>query len=328
MLLLTARKSWLDAIHMLGDPLISAMYWFAYISLELSALFLGISFLIGLITAYLPPNKVEHVLSKYGKGLFGNFLGSVFGGLLPFCSCSTIPALIGLINVGVPFRIAMSFLIASPLGVFNLAVISLFSVMFGPRIALLYIAFTFFGATFTGLLLEKFNLKSYLKKVRVVGGNNQIETDASEGGKLWKLKQKMSSSWAFTKSLYFRMIPYILIGVGIGAFIYGFVPEDLLSRYAGPSNPFSVPVAAAIGIPMYVRTETMIPICYAMTEKGVGIGTIMALIIGGAGASIPELMLLASIFKRKLLIAYVSSIFAIATLTGYVFNFLTSFLIP
>lgn len=313
---------------MLEDQLITAGYWFAYISLELSVLFLGISFLIGLITAYIPPNKVEHVLSKYGKGLFGNVLGSVFGGLLPFCSCSTIPALIGLINIGVPFRIAMSFLIASPLGVFNLAVISLFFVMFGPKIALLYIVFTFFGAIFAGWLLDKFGLKSYLRKVRVVGRHDEIETNTPKDGKRrGKLMQKMRSSWVFTKSLYFRMIPYILIGVGIGAFIYGFVPEDLLATYAGPSNPFAVPVAAAIGIPMYVRTETMIPICYVLTEKGVGIGTIMALIIGGAGASIPELTLLASIFKRKLLIAYIASIFAIATLTGYVFNFVVPFLI-
>ncbi|MDI9644510.1 MAG: permease [Candidatus Verstraetearchaeota archaeon] len=313
---------------MLEDQLIGAGYWFAYISLELSVLFLGVSFLIGLITAYIPPNKVEHILSKYGKGLFGNVLGSVFGGVLPFCSCSTIPALIGLINIGIPFRIAMSFLIASPLGVFNLAVISLFSVMFGPKIALLYIVFTFFGAIFAGWLLDKFGLKLYLKKVRIVGGHDEIEINTSEIGKRWKkLKQKMRSSWFFTKSLYFRMVPYILIGVGIGAFIYGFVPEDLLAIYAGSSNPFAVPVAAAIGIPMYVRTETMIPICYVLTEKGVGIGTIMALIIGGAGASIPELTLLASIFKRKLLIAYVASIFTIATLTGYIFNFLVPSLI-
>ncbi len=313
---------------MLEDQLISAGYWFAYIALELSVLFLGISFLIGLIAAYIPPKKVERALSKYGKGLFGNVLGSVFGGLLPFCSCSTIPALIGLINIGVPFRIAMSFLIASPLGVFNLAVFSLFFMMFGPKTALLYVAFTFFGATSAGWLLDKFGLKQYLKKVRVVGGHDETETSASEDGKRWgELKQKMSASWVFTKSLYFRMIPYLLIGVGIGAFIYGFVPEGLLTTYAGPSNPFAVPVAAIIGIPMYVRTETMIPISYVLTEKGVGIGTIMALIIGGAGASIPELALLASIFKRRLLIAYVAIIFAIATLTGYIFNFMTPFLI-
>ncbi len=313
---------------MLEDQLIAAGYWFIYISLELSLLFLCISFLIGLITAYLPPEKVESILSRYGKGIFGNALGSIFGGLLPFCSCSTIPALIGLINIGVPFRIAMSFLIASPLGVFNLVVISLFSVMFGSKVALLYIAFTFLGAVFAGWLLDKFGLKAHLKKVRVVGGHTDETATIPEGNGRWqKMKQKMRSSWYFTKDLYLRMIPYLLVGVGIGAFIYGFVPDDFLVTYAGPSNPFAVPVAAAIGIPMYVRTETMIPICYVLTEKGVSIGTIMALIIGGAGASIPELTLLASIFKKKLLIAYIITIFIIATLTGYIFNFLSPFII-
>jgi len=306
------------------DRLIEAGFWFLYISLELSILFLGISFLIGVITTYVPPQKVERVLSRYGRGVLGNTLGALFGGLLPFCSCSTIPALIGLLKVGVPFRIAMSFLIASPLGVFNMAVVSLFYVMFGLKVTVSYVAVTFIGAVVAGWALDRFGLREQLKRVKVVGDHEEVPVTVPEDATWWeRTKPKLSSSWDFTKDLYLRMVPYLLIGVGIGAFIYGFVPEGLLATYAGPSNPFAVPLAAALGIPMYVRTETMIPICYVLFEKGVGIGTLMALIIGGAGASIPELTMLASIFKKKLLAAYIITIFVVATVTGYLFNFLS-----
>lgn len=303
------------------DELTVAGYWFVYIALELSVLFLGISFLIGVLTAYITPQKVERILSKYGRGIVGNMLGALFGGLLPFCSCSTIPALIGLLKVGVPFRISMSFLIASPLGVFNIAVFSLFLVMFGTKVAIAYIAMTFIGAVISGFVLDSVGLKAQLKRVSVVGGNKEATAPAPLGASRWgRIKPKLTSSWSFTKDLYLQVLPYLLIGVGIGAFIYGFVPEGLLATYAGPSNPFAVPLAAALGVPMYVRTETMIPICSVLFEKGVGLGTLMALIIGGAGISIPEMTLLSAIFKRKLLAAYILTIFIIATLTGYLFN--------
>jgi len=305
----------------LWDQLIVTGYWFVYIALELSILFLGISFLIGVLTTYVSPNKVERILSKYGRGIIGNALGALFGGILPFCSCSTIPALIGLLKVGVPFRIAMSFLIASPLGVFNVAVFSLFFVMFGAKVAIMYVAVTFLGAVIAGFVLDKLGLKAQLKRVSVVGDHEEGTASVPFGAGMWsRIKPKLASSWGFTKDLYLQVLPYLIIGVGIGAFIYGFVPEGLLATYAGPSNPFAVPLAAALGVPMYVRTETMIPICYVLFEKGVGLGTLMALIIGGAGMSIPEMTLLSAIFKRTLLAAYVLTIFIIATLTGYLFN--------
>lgn len=119
-----------------------------------------------------------------------------------------------------------------------------------------------------------------------------------------------------------EVVPYLLLGAGIGAFIYEFIPQDLLSNFAGKSNILSVPIAAIVGIPMYIRTETMIPIAKILIDKGVGYGTMIALIIGGAGASIPELSLLGSIFKKKMMVAFVISIFLVAIITGYIFNFI------
>jgi uncharacterized membrane protein YraQ (UPF0718 family) len=119
-------------------------------------------------------------------------------------------------------------------------------------------------------------------------------------------------------------MPYLLIGAGIGAFIHGFVPTDLISRFAGPNNPFAIPVAAAIGVPIYIRAETMIPIGLALIEKGMSVGAVLALVIGGAGASIPELTLLSAIFEKKLLAAFVLTIFAIAVAAGYLANLLVT----
>ena len=300
-----------------------AAYWFVYIFLELSILLLVISFAISIVTYFITPVKVRRWMDKYSQGLAGNIIGTALGGLLPFCSCSTIPALIGLLNVGVPFRVAMSFLIASPLGVLNLVVISLFSTMFGTKIAIMYIVATFIAAVLAGIVLDKLGLASEVKDVEVRGIEEETiapRTNTANRWERWKpvLIRARDSAW----TLYKQMIPFLLVGVGVGAWIYGFVPTQFFVKYAGPQNPFAVPIAAAIGIPMYVRTETMIPICSALVKKGVGLGTVMALIIGGAGASIPELSLLAAIFKRKLFIAYIVTIFVIASIIGYSFNFL------
>jgi len=306
------------------DKLVETGYWFIYISLELTILFLVISFIIGVITSYVSPQRIKSVLERRGKGLLGNALGATLGGLLPFCSCSTIPMLVGLLNVGVPFRIAMSFLIASPLGVFSPVVISLFAALFGLRVALAYIVITFIAAVSAGMVLHWLGLADQTRKVAVTGGAENIDAIVvAEGGTRWqRIKPILSKSWNFTWGLYKRMLPFLLAGVAIGAFIHGFVPEGFLARYAGQSNPFAVPLAAAIGVPMYIRTSTLIPICAALVSKGVGLGTVMALIIGGAGASIPELGLLSGIFKKRLLIAYIITIFLIATIVGLLFNFL------
>ncbi|HQI81162.1 MAG TPA: permease [Deltaproteobacteria bacterium] len=115
---------------------------------------------------------------------------------------------------------------------------------------------------------------------------------------------------------------YLLLGAGIGAFIYGFFPQDLVVRLAGPGNPWSIPVAAAIGVPMYIRAETIIPISAALVGKGMGMGTVLALIIGGAGASIPELLILGSMFRKKLIVAFVANVFVVAIAAGYLVDLL------
>lgn len=316
------------------NSLATAGKFFGQISLELVVLFIGITFLVSLILQYVSSERTKAVLSGRRRGI-GNLLAAVFGGVTPFCSCSAVPMLMGLLNLGVPFGVAMSFLIASPLGVFNPAVLSLFGALFGPQVLIAYMGTTFFAAVLAGMALEALGLGAYVKKVRILGGAQGCcaqegccaEAVAISRQQSWWERNRPAFRLAASNAvgLFRQMVPYLLVGVAIGAFIYGFVPKEVLARVAGPDNPLAVPMAAIIGVPMYVRTETMIPIGFALTQKGVSVGAFMALVIGGAGASVPELAMLAGIFHRRLWLAYILTIFLIATFIGYLFNFILFF---
>lgn len=291
------------------NSLSQTLYFFFTIMAELAVLFIGISFLVGLLQEYVPETTIRRVLT--GRRGQGNILGASLGALTPFCSCSTIPITVGLLNAGAPFGATVSFLLASPL--LNPVILGLFLAMFGWRVTVIYALLCFILAVILGALWEKLGLAAYVKRVRVTGGHGGAE----DGGDLRaRLGRALSRAWAQFRGV----LPYLVIGVAVGAVIYGFVPAEWVARMAGPQNPLAIPVAAVIGIPLYIRVETMIPIGMVLLQKGMSLGAIMALIIGGAGASIPEVSLLASIFKPRLVTAFVLTILVVAALAGYAFN--------
>ena len=295
---------------MFWNNLAVAVNFFVEIAVELVVLFIGITFLVGLIQEYVPDETIKRALGGQHK-ILGSILGAGFGALTPFCSCSTIPMLLGMLNAGVPFAAAMAFLFASPL--LNPVIISMFIILLGWKVATLYFLVTFVAAVVIGLLLDSLGFANQVKSVAAVrsGCDCNQGTDA---------RSRMQRSARFALSLFRQLMPYLLIGAGIGAFIHGFVPTEIISRIAGPDNPLAVPVAAIIGIPIYIRAETMIPIGLALIEKGMSVGAVLALVIGGAGASIPELTLLSAIFEKKLLAAFLLAIFGIAVAAGYLAN--------
>ena len=297
---------------MFYDNLATAMSFFIEIAVELIVLFIGITFLVGLIQEYVPDETIKKALGGRHR-ILGSFLGAGFGALTPFCSCSTIPLLLGMLNAGVPFASAMAFLFASPL--LNPVIISLFIILLGWKITALYFSVTFLAAIVIGLMLDSLGFAAQVKSVAAVRGCCDCE-QAEDA------KSRVHRSARFAFSLFRQLVPYLLLGAGIGAFIHGFVPTELISSIAGSGNPFAVPVAAIIGVPIYIRAETMIPIGLALIEKGMSTGAVLALVIGGAGASIPELTLLSAIFKRKMLAAFVLTIITIAVAVGYLANWL------
>ena len=297
---------------MFFDNLATAMSFFIEIAVELIVLFIGITFLVGLIQEYVPDETIKRALGGRHR-ILGSFLGAGFGALTPFCSCSTIPLLLGMLNAGVPFASAMAFLFASPL--LNPVIVSLFILLMGWKITALYFAVTFLAAIVIGLMLDSLGFANQVKSVAAVRGC--CDCKPAEDA-----KSRVQRSARFAFSLFRQLVPDLLLGAGIGAFIHGFVPTEMISSIAGAGNPFAVPVAAIIGVPIYIRAETMIPIGLALIEKGMSTGAVLALVIGGAGASIPELTLLSAIFKRKMLAAFVLTIITIAVAVGYLANWL------
>lgn len=301
------------------ENLLSVGGTFLYLFGELFALFIAISFLVALLQIWVSKDRIKRLLTRPHK-VENAILGALLGSVTPFCSCSTIPVLVGLFKSGAPFSGAISFLMTSP--ILNPAIIALLLVFFGPLPTVVYALITFVFAICVGLLLDKLGFSRYVKNVNVSGGCGceDITWEKLEGT-FWQ-KQWQACKYAVKDAigLFKGVIGWLLLGAGIGAFIYGFVPTELLENFAGADNLWAIPLAAVIGIPMYIRVETMISIAGILMDKGVSAGIVIALILGGAGASIPEVSLLNSIFKKQMVVTFVLCIFLVAVGTGFAFT--------
>jgi len=328
-----------------------ALGMFAYLGVELTALFLVISFIVGVIQEFMPARRIQSILSsKSGKGYLS---AAILGGVTPFCSCSTIPMLTGLLKARAGFGPIITFLFTSPL--LNPIIIGLFLATFGLAVTLAYASIALVVSVGAGYLLEKMNFEKYVRPevfgdqpVDGCSGNAGAQeekispcepfvtcgesSDCTEPEGVVNVNCDGSASietvsnnrwariWKETWSQFTKVLPYLLVGIAIGAFTYGFIPADLIAQYAGADNPFAIPLAAVIGVPLYLRAEAVIPLSAALAAKGMGMGAIMALIIGSAGASLTEVILLKSMFKRPMIIAFLLVIFGMAMLAGFLFN--------
>src|SRR5690625_542859 len=283
---------------------------FLIIFTELMLLFLVISFLVSWLQQIIPEEKIKNILSR-PKGWKGYLYGTALGSITPFCSCSTIPILAGLLSTGAPFGPAMSFLIASPL--LNPIIVVLLWSLFGWEWTLMYVVVMFIASMLIGMLWSNFKLERHLKNISVRRKRSTQEVVLSSK---WRIAGR--DAWSF----FLNVLPHLFIGVLIGAVIYSYVPETFITKYASGQNMWAIPLSAIIGIPMYVRIETLFPISGALISNGMGLGAVAALIIGGAGASIPEVLLLSKLFKKKLLFAFLISIFSLAVITGLIAEFI------
>ncbi len=336
---------------------------FIFLMAELIVLFVLISYIVALLQIYIPKETIQRALTTRSKWL-NSLLGGLLGSITPFCSCSTIPMLMGLIKSKAPFAGMMSFLLTSP--ILNPAIIILFLSFFGVIPTIMYAGMAFVIAVSVGYILDIKGFARYIKigeeqspatsccastpasapatsccastpasapatsccastpasapATSCCGAPEEIRYQDLQGSFL--TRQCKASLYALKDAvgLFRKVLFYLVLGASIGAFIYGFIPTDFLSQFAGANEIFSIPVAAVLGIPMYIRTETMIPIADILTQKGVGLGTLVALIIGGAGASIPEVSLLSAVFKKQMVFTFVACVLGIAITTGYFFS--------
>ncbi|TAA41843.1 permease [Corallincola spongiicola] len=291
--------------------LMDTLNMFLFLSLELTLLFLVISYAVGALQSVIPPQRIQSILSsRNGKGfLIAGFLGAI----TPFCSCSTIPFLKGLLRAKAGFGTMMVFLFASPL--LNPIIIGLFAVTFGVKVALFYFIIAMAVSIIAGVALEQLGFEKYVKPEAY----DTPKTSKACCGKA-KSESKWLTIWRSTWSDFKKVLPYLMGGIAIGSAIYGFMPAELIASVASDSNPFAIPVAAVIGIPLYVRAEAVIPLSAALAAKGMGLGAVMALIIGSAGASLTEVVLLKSLFKNQMIIAFLVVVLGMAVSAGLLYQ--------
>ncbi len=288
----------------------STLVVFVTLAIELSILFLAISLFVGVLQRHIPRAHIESLLG--GHRARGYFIAAGLGATTPFCSCSTIPMLRGMIRAGAGFGPMMVFLFASPL--LDPIVIGASLITFGWPLTAIYVSAALLVALLAGWTLHTFQFERYLRPDVMISSACGAQTD---DGTPTTLRQRYRGLGKEVWQDFARVLPYLLVGVGIGSVIHNFVPENALSTYLGADNPAAIPVAAVIGVPLYLRASTIVPLGGVLIAKGVGAGAVLALIIGAAGISLPELILLRSLFRTALIAAFIAVVFTTAISAGF-----------
>ncbi len=290
----------------------SALDFFVYDTAKIFILLAVIIFAVSFIRSFLPAERVRAILSR--KHTFiGNVLASLLGIVTPFCSCSAIPLFLGFIEAGVPLGVTFSFLVASPM-VNEIALVMLLG-LFGWSIALIYIGSGLVIAMVSGAVIGKLKVENLVESF-------VYERSISANADLPRLsgRERIAYARGYVTDILKKVWLYVIVGVGVGAWIHGYVPMDFLARYAGNGAWYGVPLAVLIGIPLYSNAAGVIPLVAALTEKGVSMGTTLAFMMSVTALSLPEFMILKKVMKPKLILIFAGIVGLGIILTGYLFN--------
>lgn len=294
--------------------LAEAVNFFIFDTIKILILLTVIIFVVSVIRSYLPPEKIRNILShKYQ--FTGNILAALFGIVTPFCTCSAIPLFLGFIEAGVPLGVTFSFLVASPM--INEVALVLLLGMFGWKVALIYVVSGLIIAILSGIIIGQLKVENLVEDF-VYKHRVSAITDIARIS--WR--ERASYAKNYTLDILKKIWPYVLIGIGIGAFIHGYVPTDFLVKYAGSDKWYAVPLATLIGIPLYSNAAGVIPLVSVLTEKGVAMGTTLAFMMAVTGLSLPEFMILKKVMKTKLILIFAAIVGLGILFTGYLLNFI------
>ena len=277
----------------------------------------GIVTVVTLIRGFFPPERIRPLLA--GRGLVpGSFAAAGLGIVTPFCSCSAVPLFIGFVEAGVPLGVTFAFLISSPM-VNEVALVMLWG-LFGPGIALAYMAAGLTVAIVGGLFIGRLHLERYVESyVYELQGRPTI---ALEVHLTWA--DRLGDAWAYTRGLVRKLLPYLILGIGLGALIHGYAPTDLVAAIGGRSNPLAVPLVVVLAVPMYSNAAGTIPIVQALLGKGMPLGTTLAFMMAVTAISLPEFVILRRVIKMPLLAVFIGTVSTGILAIGYLFNFLVS----
>jgi hypothetical protein len=295
-----------------------SLNFFIYDTVKILILLFVIVFLMGIVNTYFPIEKLKNYLNR--KKLYGleYFFASIFGAITPFCSCSSVPLFIGFVHGGIPLGVTFSFLITSPL--VNEVAIAMFLGMFGLKITLIYAISGILLGTIGGWLLGKFNLEPLLTDwvKNVLANAEKSTTEYEEEKRTFKqrLPEISKSAWDIVKGV----LLYIVIGVGIGAAMHGYVPENFFAKYLGSGAWWTVPMAVLLAVPMYANAAAIVPVIQVFVVKGIPMGTAIAFMMATVGLSIPEATLLKKVMTLKLIGIFFGVVTLSIVISGYLFN--------
>lgn len=301
-----------------ATPLGTAVNFFFYDSIKIIILLFSISFVMGIINAYFPIERLRQYLATHKLYGLDYFLAALFGGITPFCSCSSVPLFIGFVKGGIPLGVTLTFLIASPL-VSEVAV-AMFLGSFGVKATLIYVVSGTVLSMIAGLILSRMHLEPYLSDwVKAAQAQSSAQSQIWEAEKtpfIKRLPAITRESWGIVRGV----LLYILIGIGIGAMMHGYVPEGFFEQYLSAENWWGVPLAVVLAVPMYANPASIVPVIEVFVAKGIPLGTAIAFMMAVIGLSIPEATMLKKVMTWRLIGIFFGVITLLIIVSGYLFN--------
>ena len=289
----------------------SSIQFFIYDVIKIVILLCILIFIISYIQSFFPPERTKKILGRF-HGLGANLIAALLGTVTPFCSCSSIPLFIGFTSAGLPLGVTFSFLISSPM--VDLGSLVLLMSIFGAKVAVVYVILGLVIAVAGGTLIEKLHLENQVEEF--IRNAKAIELPQEE----LTVKDRLKYSWDQVTETLKKVFPYILVGVGIGAIIHNWIPEDIIVQFLGTGNPFGVIIATIAGVPMYADIFGCIPIAEALLAKGARLGVVLSFMMGVTTLSLPSMIMLKKAIKNKLLGVFIAICTVGIILVGYFFN--------
>jgi len=292
----------------------SALHFFLYDTTKIALLLAGIIFVVGVLRTFITIERTRALLGGKREGV-GNVMAAGLGVATPFCSCSAVPAFIGFVGAGVPIGVTLSFLIASPL--VNEIAIGMLLTLFGWQVTAVYVGAGLVIAISAGWVIGRLRLERFVEPFVFETTLRGKVVDPSAG---LTFDDRVQMSVEEVASILRKIWPYLLVGIGLGAVIHGWVPTEFFTTYAGPGSSFGVLVAVGIGVPLYSNAAGIMPMVQALYEKGLPMGTLLAFMMSVVALSLPELILLRRVLRPPLLVAFVAVVATGIVAVGYLFN--------
>lgn len=287
------------------------IHFFIYDVIKIVVLLCILIFIISYIQSFFPPERTKKILGRF-HGLGANIIAALLGTVTPFCSCSSIPLFIGFTSAGLPLGVTFSFLISSPM--VDLGSLVLLMSIFGAKVAVIYVVLGLVIAVAGGTVIEKLHLENQVEEF--IRNAKAIELPQEE----LTVKDRLKYAWDQVTDTLKKVFPYILVGVGIGAIIHNWIPEDIIIRFLGTGNPFGVIIATIAGVPMYADIFGCIPIAEALLAKGAKLGVVLSFMMGVTTLSLPSMIMLKKAIKNKLLGVFIAICTVGIIIVGYFFN--------